>query len=1163
MLASEMQSLPSSSAWLPLSASELPWHAPESGSLGLGGEGGGAAFDEASSPASAEGRGFRWRSMAWSPEVSPKSESAEASPEGGASPSAETSPTLQRSFSSDSPGWSPPAHRFSWSAAPSPTRVSPEKPHPVAVNAAVFLQAWWRGTQVRAARQRAAAVLAVRWRAWKQGGEDRRRLMKLQWAVQWLQAAWRRKVSEQHTDISRLQDHRSSDGIDYLSVFGSLESYEKPQPPDEDFPPAHQDLRQERQALPVLLPKVGLAEEVLAEQMCSQKVPAPEATVGGCPGTVRLRSALRGAARRKLLGEVEDRSNLARAQSPWGTRSVEGHKLSTPGRSPQGRRKSCGSPATSLGPTPERRRAHEEDTWLFPSEDAFLAVLDPYDSEFLDADALWQLLSDRLEADPAQGEEWLKGQLPSVKRLYSMRRSQTKLMDSPKSARGALQVADINAAFSKLCSLLPPDLPDSITGTSVVLYEKLMARMPSVSIPRFERQKDAGGYPLQDAHLGVVGAGPIGLRAALELALLGAKVQVFDVRDGFYRMNILKLWDWAAADLLDLGAKHLLPNFLTYIDHIGIRELQSLLLKLGLLAGVRYTWSASFKDTAPLTRHGCAEETHSLSALVACDGGNSRVAAQLGLQRVRADGWEFAVVANFENLMEPDDRLLEECPRGFSEEELSLVKRLIYLQGETHYFIMTVEPEVLVEHGVLRNGSLKGKDLLSAENVDMKKLEDSGMRKDFARIVVEEYSKKVRSLGDIFSVEIPEDFWTTRAIALDPRGRPALSAFAYHANLTWLSQSIYLFDGFERELPVFFAGDALREPFWPYGEGCSRGFMGAFDTIWAVRSWAAGLRGEKLRSLRKKLFDLASKVDPVTKGRDVLLPYERPVPFAGLNFLRGFKQLSWPAWGFDGRKRPTSFDYAVDPTTRYRVYDEEEPGEPESSESIYSSETAKTSPRSRRESVVPPAESPNLRLETGALILSELLGQGLLLPERPLSVDVADEASEPFRRALHELSARLPPGARIGFTARVSGLAGVAAAAYSAVRETLGPERFLWHGTAWECVPNIVRHGFNRAYAFNARHGSKLGRGVYFAEDPAYALRFAGRTQSSRALLLAGVLPGHFTRGKEGLLEPPRCDSSGKRFDATADDAQRPRVFCVFKDFQALPLYLIQVMVAP
>lgn len=39
----------------------------------------------------------------------------------------------------------------------------------------------------------------------------------------------------------------------------------------------------------------------------------------------------------------------------------------------------------------------------------------------------------------------------------------------------------------------------------------------------------------------------------------------------------------------------------------------------------------------------------------------------------------------------------------------------------------------------------------------------------------------------------------------------------------------------DHALPVFFAGDALREPFWPMGEGCSRGFMGAFDTVWTVR----------------------------------------------------------------------------------------------------------------------------------------------------------------------------------------------------------------------------------------------------------------------------------------------------------------------------------------
>ena len=72
-----------------------------------------------------------------------------------------------------------------------------------------------------------------------------------------------------------------------------------------------------------------------------------------------------------------------------------------------------------------------------------------------------------------------------------------------------------------------------------------------------------------------------------------------------------------------------------------------------------------------------------------------------------------------------------------------------------------------------------------------------------------------------------------------------------------------------------------------------------------------------------------------------------------------------------------------------------------------------------------------------------------------------------------------------------------------------------------------------------ARHGSKLGRGVYFAEDPAYAWRFAGKAHRTRALLLAGVLPGRHTRGKEGLLEAP-VSTTGCRYDSTCDDTSRP-----------------------
>ncbi|CAK9093106.1 [F-actin]-monooxygenase MICAL2 (Molecule interacting with CasL protein 2) (MICAL-2) [Durusdinium trenchii] len=412
-------------------------------------------------------------------------------------------------------------------------------------------------------------------------------------------------------------------------------------------------------------------------------------------------------------------------------------------------------------------------------------------------------------------------------------------------------------------------------------------------------------------------------------------------------MNILKLWDWATSDLLDLGAKHLLPSFLSYMDrdvvlgnghgcllgeadHIGIRELQALLLKLCLLMKVQISWQTSFKAVEPSVASGVqlvtrrvgpgegVEETNTFSSVIACDGGRSKVAEHLGLARVRADGSadeprsEIAVVVNFANHREPEDRLLEECPRGFND-EISLVRRLIYLQGETHYFIMTVDMDVLLKHEVIPSRQELSK-------VNPAKLEA------FAREVVELYSAEVRRIyqenDGAFGMDIPTDFWSRRPVALDPKGRPAMSVFAYHADLTWLQQPMHLFDD---QRPVFFAGDALREPFWPMGEGCSRGFMGALDTVWAVRCWAKGLRGQSLLQLRKRLFDLASKVDPANYGKDVFLPFEHPVPLAGFHWLSALR-ISWPAWGLDGRRRPTTYAFTVDPKTRYISY--EEPSEP-------------------------------------------------------------------------------------------------------------------------------------------------------------------------------------------------------------------------------------------
>lgn len=139
---------------------------------------------------------------------------------------------------------------------------------------------------------------------------------------------------------------------------------------------------------------------------------------------------------------------------------------------------------------------------------------------------------------------------------------------------------------------------------------------------------------------------------------------------------------------------------------------------------------------------------------------------------------------------------------------------------------------------------------------------------------------------------------------------------------------------------------------------------------------------------------------------------------------------------------------------------------------------------------------------------------------------------------------------------------GLQASVYRAVRSVMGSpaEQLLWHGTSWQSVASILRNGFNRAYA--GRHGTRLGAGTYFSTDAGYALRFCSRGRP-RALLLARVLVGKYAKGDPGLVEPPLLDDStatgAKRYDSTVDNCEDPRVFCVFKDFQALPVGLVVV----
>ena len=89
-----------------------------------------------------------------------------------------------------------------------------------------------------------------------------------------------------------------------------------------------------------------------------------------------------------------------------------------------------------------------------------------------------------------------------------------------------------------------------------------------------EKRANQKEYLQQTAAKGVrvfiVGAGPIGLRQAIECILLGAEVIVVEKRSSFSRNNVLHLWPCTIEDLRQLGAKKFYGKFCAgAIDHIS------------------------------------------------------------------------------------------------------------------------------------------------------------------------------------------------------------------------------------------------------------------------------------------------------------------------------------------------------------------------------------------------------------------------------------------------------------------------------------------------------------------------------------------------------------------------------------------------------------------
>ena len=138
-----------------------------------------------------------------------------------------------------------------------------------------------------------------------------------------------------------------------------------------------------------------------------------------------------------------------------------------------------------------------------------------------------------------------------------------------------VDVSDLSEVLSVFDALraelgVPPDAYESVYPT---LKRELTSWKSRAIWQLLDERAAMAEYAGQAACAGrnalIVGAGPVGLRAAVEAAMLGARVDVVEKRASFSRNNSLHLWPFVITDLRNLGAKKFYGKFSSgSIDHI-------------------------------------------------------------------------------------------------------------------------------------------------------------------------------------------------------------------------------------------------------------------------------------------------------------------------------------------------------------------------------------------------------------------------------------------------------------------------------------------------------------------------------------------------------------------------------------------------------------------
>ncbi|XP_060745041.1 protein-methionine sulfoxide oxidase mical3b isoform X3 [Tachysurus vachellii] len=423
-------------------------------------------------------------------------------------------------------------------------------------------------------------------------------------------------------------------------------------------------------------------------------------------------------------------------------------------------------------------------------------------------------------------------------------------------------------AFQELCTdlkLQPGDNP--------LFYKTLRSRLHYwrakalwAKLDKRASQKEyQRGHACSNTTCLIIGAGPCGLRTAIELSFLGARVVLMEKRDTFSRNNVLHLWPFTIQDLRGLGAKKFYGKFCAgAIDHISIRQLQLILLKVALLLGVEVHVNVEFRSLKEPPENQENQSTgwsaevyppaHPVSELqfdvvVGADGRRNTLP---GFRRKEFRGkLAIAITANFINRNTTAEAKVEEISgvafifnqRFFQELRSDTgidLENIVYYKDDTHYFVMTAKKQSLLEKGVILHDYADTEVLLSRDNVDQNALLAYALEAaDFST-----------------NHQLP-----TLDFAMNHYGQPDVAMFDFTCMYATENAALVRQRRGHRLL-VALVGDSLLEPFWPMGTGIARGFLAAMDTAWMVRSWGMRLDPLEVLAERESVYRLLPQTTP-------------------------------------------------------------------------------------------------------------------------------------------------------------------------------------------------------------------------------------------------------------------------------------------------------------